>query len=477
MPSELISSQIVTIATPALGDRTYMVHDRGEAAVIDPQRDIDRVLAVAAELGVRIVLVAETHIHNDYVTGGLALAEATGASYLVAADETVDFQRTPARAGGTWRVGRLTLSAVSTPGHTKGHLAYVLAGPDGAEAAVFSGGSMLFDSVGRTDLVSPGETDALTRAQYRSVRRLAALLPDSVEVLPTHGFGSFCAASPTTTVASTVGQQRAANLALLIDEEDRFVSEVLEGLVDHPSYYVHMAPRNRQGPGPADLSLPRLADAATIAARLAAGDYVIDLRSRRAFAAGHVRGTLSFELNDPLATYLGWTIPWGSELTLLGEKAEDVLAARRHLSRIGIDHIAGHALGGPADWTAQPLAAFAVASFADLAAAREGGDGPVVVDVRRLDEWGAGHIPGAFNLPLGSFRSHVGEVPEGHIWVHCAAGYRAAVAASFVDRAGRPVTLIDDSWAHAVELGLTTVGETVDLRPKPDPAPTQALQG
>jgi hydroxyacylglutathione hydrolase len=471
VPSPPISSHIATIATPALGDRTYLVHDGGEAAVIDPQRDIDRVLDVAAELGVRIVIVAETHIHNDYVTGGLTLAETTGAAYLVAAEETVDFERTPVVAGAAWGVGQLTLTAVATPGHTPGHLAYVLAGADGAEAAVFSGGSMLFDSVGRTDLVSVEETDALTRAQYRSVRHLAGLLPDAVEVLPTHGFGSFCAASPTTTVASTVGQQRASNLALVIDEEDRFVREVLDGLVDHPGYYVHMAPRNRQGPGPADLSPPLVADAATIAARLAAGDYVIDLRSRRAFAAGHVRGTLCFELNDPLATYLGWTIPWGSELTLLGETTADVLAARRHLSRIGIDHVAGHAVGEPADWTTGSLASYAVASFADLADAIDRGERPVVVDVRRLDEWAAGHIPGAFNLPLGSFRSHVGEVPAGHIWVHCAAGYRAAVAASFVDRGGRPVTLIDDTWAHAVELGLTTVGETVDLDSSLAPPP------
>jgi hydroxyacylglutathione hydrolase len=467
VPRTSLSSPIVTIATPALGDRTYLVHDGGEAAVIDPQRDIDRILDVAAELGVRIAIVAETHIHNDYVTGGYALAAATGAMYLVAADEAVDFERTPAVAGEAWRVGGLTLTAVATPGHTRGHLAYVLAGADGTAAAVFTGGSMLFDSVGRTDLVSAAETDALTRDQYRSVRHLAGLLPDAAEVLPTHGFGSFCAASPTTTVASTVGQQRAANLALIVDDEDRFVREVLDGLVDHPGYYVHMAPRNRQGPGPADLSLPVVADAATIAARLAAGDFVIDLRTRRAFAAGHVRGTLCFELNDPLATYLGWTIPWGSELTLLGATTDDVLEARRHLSRIGIDHVAGHAVGAPPDWTTEPLAGFAVASFADLAAALERGDRPVVVDVRRLDEWAVGHIPGAFNLPLGSFHSHVNEVPEGHIWVHCAAGYRAAVAASFVDQCGRPVTLIDDTWAHAVELGLTTAGETVDLDPSP----------
>jgi hydroxyacylglutathione hydrolase len=467
MTSPISKNQIVTIATPALGDRTYLVHDGGEAAVIDPQRDIDRVLDVAGELGVRIVLVAETHVHNDYVTGGLALAAATGATYLVAAGEQVDFERTPAADGASWPVGRLTLAAMATPGHTPGHLAYVLADADGTPQAVFTGGSMLFDSVGRTDLVSAEATDGLTRAQYHSVRHLAGLLPEDAAVLPTHGFGSFCAASPTTSVASTIGEQRRANMALVIDEEDRFVAELLDGLVDHPGYYAHMAPLNRQGPGLPDLSLPRVADPATIAARLAEGGYVIDLRNRRAFAANHVQGTLCFELNDPLATYLGWTIPWGAELTLLGETADDVIAARRHLSRIGVDDVAGHAIGGPEAWTTGTLTSYAVASFADLAAALDRGDTPVVVDVRRVDEWSKGHIPGAHNLPLGSFRTHAGELPDGHIWVHCAAGYRAAVAAGFVDRAGRDVTLIDDAWANAVALGLTTT-EDEAARERPE---------
>jgi hydroxyacylglutathione hydrolase len=448
------SCHVVTIETPALGDRSYLVHDGTSAAVIDPQRDIDRVLEVSDRLGVRIVVVAETHVHNDYVTGGLALASHTGAAYVVAASEEVDFERMPATDGDRWPVGVLGLTAVATPGHTPGHLAYVLSGADGAPRAVFTGGSMLFESVGRTDLVSEEDTPDLTRAQYRSVRHLAGMLPDEVDVLPTHGFGSFCAASPTSSTSSTIGEQRAANLALVIDDEDRFVTALLDGLVDHPGYYAHMAPLNRRGPGAPDLSLPRRADAATIRARLEAGGYVIDLRQRRAFAAGHVRGTLSFELLDPLATYLGWTIPWGAELTLVGERVEDVIEARRHLSRIGIDRLAGHAVGGPGDWTEGPLATFPVASFADLAGVLAGGGTPVVVDVRRHDEWKAGHIPGSVNLPLGSFRTRIDELPAGHIWVHCAAGYRAAVAAGFVDRAGRDVTLIDDSWANAVALGL-----------------------
>jgi hydroxyacylglutathione hydrolase len=446
--------EIVTIETPALGDRSYLVHDGEVAAVIDPQRDIDRVVDVAGSRRVRIVAVAETHIHNDYVSGGLVLARITGADYLVAADESVAFQRTPVTDGQRFAVGRLTLEAVATPGHTPGHVAYVLRDGDRA-VAVFSGGSMLFGSVGRTDLASREQTDDLTRAQYHSVRHLAAALPDEAEVLPTHGFGSFCAASPSGVTASNVGDQRSTNPALTESDEDRFVRELLSGLTHHPSYYAHMAPINRMGAGEVDLSPSEALDPAVLRQRIAEGEAVIDLRNRRAFAAGHIQGTLSFELADPLATYVGWTL-WGRPITIVGERPEDVIEARKALSRIGIDHIAGHAVGPPARLSTLPLAAYPVADFADLADALIKDD-TVVVDVRRVDEWAAGHIEGSINVPLGELPDRLDELPDGTLWVHCAAGYRASVAAGFADRAGRRVTLVDDAWAHAVALGLAGV--------------------
>jgi hydroxyacylglutathione hydrolase len=449
------SYDIVTIETPALGDRSYLAHDGKVALVIDPQRDTERVLEAAESAGVRIGAVAETHIHNDYVSGGRALATLTGADYLVAATDAVDFERVEVYDGQRFEVGDLVVEAVATPGHTAGHMAYVLH-VAGAAVAAFTGGSMLFGSVGRTDLTSPEQTDGLTRAQFHSVRHLAASLPDGATVLPTHGFGSFCAATPTTVRASTVGEQRTTNPALTGDDEDRFVAELLSGLTAHPSYYAHMAPINRQGAGGVDLSLPEPVDPAVVRARLEAGEAVIDLRNRRAFAAGHLQGTLSFELADPLATYVGWTL-WGVPLTIVGGRPEDVTEARRALSRIGIDAIAGHALGDPEEMEIAPISSYAVADFADLADALQKDD-TIVVDVRRADEWGAAHIEGSLNVPLGELPERLDELPDGTLWVHCAAGYRASVAASFADRAGRRVTLIDDAWDHAVALKLPGLG-------------------
>src|SRR5580704_2826398 len=233
--------EVVTIQTPALGDRSYLIHDGAEAFVVDPQRDIGRILAAAEACRVRITYVLETHIHNDYVTGGLALAGQTGASYVVAASEEVAFDRLLVRDNDQIIAGSLTMTVMHTPGHTPGHLSYVLSENGRVPVAVFTGGSMLYGAVGRTDLISPDQTDQLTRAQYRSVRRLAAELPDEVAVYPTHGFGSFCSATPTTGGASTIGAQRRSNMALTSDE-DEFVKGLLAGLTAYPRYYAHMGP-------------------------------------------------------------------------------------------------------------------------------------------------------------------------------------------------------------------------------------------
>ncbi|MEP7022930.1 MAG: MBL fold metallo-hydrolase [Actinomycetota bacterium] len=444
--------EVITIETAGLGDRSYLAHDGETAVVVDPQRDIDRVLAVAAGHDVRVTHVLETHIHNDYVTGGLALAEATGAAYVVASGEDVAFSRTGIGDGGRLSSGGLTVTAVHTPGHTPGHLSYMLSEDGGDPAAVFTGGSMLFGSVGRTDLISADQTEPLTHAQYRSVRRLADELPDTAAVYPTHGFGSFCSATPTTGTASTIGAERQANVALTSDE-DAFVKELIAGLGAYPSYYAHMGPANRRGPAAPDLRAPQPVDADGLRQRIAAGEWVVDLRQRRFFARIHIAGTVSIELGEPFATYLGWTIPWGAPVTVVGHSAEQVAEAQRQLVRIGIDTLAG-AAAGPVEALANGRTSrYCVADFAALAKTQER-DQPVVLDVRRPDEWQAGHLAGAVHIPFWELAQRADEVPPGEVWVHCASGFRAAIAASVLDRAGRNVVHIDDDWPRAAESGL-----------------------
>ncbi len=447
---------IITIETTSLGDRSYLVTDGAVAAAIDPQRDIDRVLDLASARGVTITHVFETHVHNDYVTGGYQLARETGAAYHLHADDEVDFDRVGLRDGDVVTVGDVRFTAVHTAGHTPTHLSYV-AHADGVDVAVFTGGSMLYGTVGRTDLISRATAEELTRRQFRSVHRLAGMLTDDVQVMPTHGFGSFC--SSTVVEAgdtSTIGDERQANLALTLTDEDTFVERLLSGLDAYPRYYAHMAPRNRLGPEPIDLSPPVDADPSEIRQRIHAGEWVVDLRSRTIYAADFLGGTVNVELSDSFSTYLGWLVPWNLPVTLVGDTSDDVAAAQRELVRIGIDRPAAAAAGGVDLYGAGgDRRSYQVVDFPALVRARDGGRSPIVLDVRRADEWADGCVEGAIHVPLHRLEREIARVPEGEVWVHCRSGYRASIAASLLARAGRTPVLIDDEYDRAGELGLT----------------------
>ncbi len=446
---------IVPLETPSLGDRSYVVHDGQVAFVVDPQRDIDRVRTVLQEAGVRLTHVFETHIHNDYVTGGHALAKATGAAYHVNADDEVSFERVPTRDGDVVEVSpALTVTAIATPGHTFTHLSYALTSQS-RPVAVFTGGSLLFGSTGRPDLLGPEHTDALAHHQYASAHRLAAEVGDEAQVMPTHGFGSFCSATQSDATESTIGQEKANNPVLTQDEQ-AWIEDTLEGLDAYPSYYVHMAPLNSAGPNEPDLSVPEPADKDTLRARIEAGEWVVDLRNRTTFAAGHVPGTFNVGIDGQMSTYVGWLMPWGTPLTLLGDTPDQVAQAQLELVRIGIDRVENQATGDPASWTDQALATFERATFADLAQVRHHRE-VAVVDVRRALEWQESHIDGAVHLPLHDVVKRLDEAPTGEVWVHCAGGYRASIAASILSAAGRHVVAIDDEFESASEVGLPMV--------------------
>ncbi|GAA2223903.1 MBL fold metallo-hydrolase [Streptomyces amakusaensis] len=453
-----------TIEIEGLGNRHYLAGGLSTAVAVDPPRDIDQVIAAAARRGVRITHVVETHIHNDYVTGGLELARLTGAAYLVPAAAQVSFARVPVRDGDVIDVDEgVTVRALATPGHTPHHTAYVLQ-EDGSPVAAFTGGSLLIGGVGRPDLVEPRLTERLARAQHASARRLAEELPDSASVLPTHGFGSFCSSGQAGGDASTIGREKTFNAALAQDV-DTFVAGLLAGLEDVPAYYAHMGPANAAGPAPVDLTAPARADAEEIAARLAAGEWVVDLRNRVAFAEGHVAGSFNFEADGKIATYLAWMIPWGKPVTLLADSPRQLAEAQRELVRVGIDRPAAAATGGPADWVrpGEAPVSFRRAGFAELAEELRGaGERPVVLDVRRDSERAGGHVGGSVHIPVHALHRRIDEVPAGTVWVHCAGGMRAGIAASLLDAAGRDVVAVDDGFDRAVDAGLTVVRTAAD---------------
>ena len=303
-------TEVIAIDTPSLGDRSYLAHDGTVAVVIDPQRDIDRVLDLAATAGVTITHVFETHLHNDYVTGGLALAEAIGAAYHVNAADQVTFDRVPVSDGDIIEVSPLLrVRVLATPGHTFTHLSYVLLA-DGQPPAVFTGGSLLYGSTGRPDLLGAAHAGSLARAQYASAHRLTHLLPEDSGIYPTHGFGSFCSATQSEGGASTLGRERRTNPVLTLGEQD-YVDSLLAGLDAYPAYYAHMGPANAAGPAGADLSAPRRAAAAEVLRRIQAREWVADLRTRTAFAAGHVAGHAQLPARRQLRHLPGLADPLG----------------------------------------------------------------------------------------------------------------------------------------------------------------------
>ena len=459
--------EVLRLETPTLGDRSYLAHDGSVAVVIDPQRDTDRITALADSKGVRITHVAETHIHNDYVSGGLALSGAAGAAYLVNAADPVSFRREQVSDGATVDISpALRLRVLATPGHTFSHLSYVLEA-DGQVAGVFTGGSLLFGSTGRPDLLGPASTETLARAQHGSAQRLARELPDSAEIFPTHGFGSFCAATQAQAARSTIGEEKRFNPVLTLSEP-AYVEALLAGLDAYPAYYAHMGPANLAGPGGPDLSPPQRADAADIRRRIDSGEWVIDLRDRVAFSAGFVPGSYCFSLDGSFASYLGWILPWGTPVTLLGESPEQVAQAQRELARIGIDRPAAAATGQPEQWTAgRPLASLRLASFGDLAAAGDAGS-LVVLDVRRQLEWDHGHIANAIHIPFSQLPGRSAEIPPGDVWVYCHSGYRAMVAASILAAAGRQVISINDGFDNADDAGLPIACNSTQPKEPPE---------
>ncbi|MBF5034046.1 MBL fold metallo-hydrolase [Micromonospora sp. ANENR4] len=454
---------VVVVETRELGDRSYLAHDGSAAIVVDPQRDLDRIEAELDARDLRVDLVVETHIHNDYVSGGLQLARRHEVPYAVNAADAVAFDHVAVTDGDLLQAGALRVRVVATPGHTDTHLAYVVTDGQGP-AAVFTGGSLLYGSVGRTDLIDPARTDELSRAQYRSAHRLAGLLDDDAQIYPTHGFGSFCS---TGSVAggenSTLGREKTRNDAFTAGSEDDFAAALVADFITYPAYYARMGARNREGAGPIDLSPPRKVSPAELQKRIETGAWVVDLRDRTAYAADHLIGTIGIALGQQFATYLGWLISWGAPLTLIGETPQQITDAQRQLVRIGIDRLDGAATG-PLDWLAdgRPTRSYRRATFTDLAAAQRtaaqpaAGEPLTVLDVRRDDERARGAIPGSVHIPLHSLLDRLGDVPAGPLWVHCVSGFRASIAASLLDRAGHEVVFVDDDYSKAVQTGQAT---------------------
>lgn len=428
-----------------LGHQSHLICDDESrlAAVVDPRRDIAVYLQTAETLGERIAYVFETHVHNDYITGARELRERTGATIVTAASAGIAYDHRGVADGDRIALGRLTFAVIATPGHTPDHLSYAVyeAGSE-TPTAVFTGGSMLVGSAGRTDLVSPGMTLTLTREQYRSLRRLLETLPDEVQVYPTHGAGSFCGASTSATPArhSTIGQERLASPAAHVPDEAEFVRQQLAGYGVYPAYYRYMGEINLAGPRILG-GLPTLPPLSppTVRDQLDHGVPLIDVRGRCSFAREHVPGALNIELDADFGTYVGWLLPFNKPLMLLMGDTAGREEAVVQLIRIGYEQLRGYLDGGMEAWrdAGYPTSSFAAVTLEGLRDLRQRHEPLTILDVRDAAEWASGHIPGSQHIHIADLPSHLHEIPRDKpVVTICQSGYRAAIAASIVSALG-----------------------------------------
>jgi rhodanese-related sulfurtransferase len=444
----MMDDHVIAVPDSGLGNSAYLVDlGGGLALAVDACRDLRGLQQEAEARVLRIAFAADTHLHADFLSGAVQLAATTGAEILAPRRGGREFEHRGLEDNEDLNLGGLTLRALATPGHTDEHLSFLLL--DGTQPiGVFTGGSLLVGAVARTDLVDPDRTEELARTQYRSVRRLLEL-PDDVAMWPTHGAGSFCAATAGAQRTSTIGAERASNPVMHAADEDAFVADLLGSLGSFPPYFLRLGEANRRGPAilPQRLGLEPMAPA-VVASAQASGATVLDVRPVSSFATAHPAGALSIPLRPAFASWLGWLAPHDQPLVLLREADQDLDEVLWQAAKIGYDNIVGELAGGFDAWSAAGLPT-AVVPLIEATPI----DGVRVLDIRQEAEFRAGHVPGALNIELGDLPGTLDRLTDVPTVVMCGHGERAMGAASLM--AGQGFTQVNvlvggpEDWADA----------------------------
>lgn len=436
--------QVHTFVDAGLGHASYLVDlGDGSSAIVDPPRFPEAHLAGTRVLRIPARWTLDTHSHADYVTGSPSLARA-GASFLAPAASNLATPHRPVHDDERIDLSSgVVLRAIATPGHTPDHHAYLLE-RDGTPAALFTGGSLMVSTVGRTDLCGPDLAEPLAHDMYHSLRRLDDL-PDDLAVYPTHGSGSFCSAPGGGDRTTTLGRERATNHLLRIDDEDAFVETLLAGFGSFPPYFTRLPELNRRGPRhyarPPELEQ---LDVDIVESQLARGALVVDARPISDFAAGHIPGSISNALRPVFASWHGWITELDEPVVLVAGDGQDRDEIVRQCLDIGHFNIVGELAGGVDAWRAAggELATIPLVGPADV----EG----TIVDVRQRTEYESGHAPGATSVELGNLAST--PAPEGPVTVMCGHGERAMTGASLLAARGhRDLRVLDGGPADLAD--------------------------
>lgn len=441
-----------------LAHASYMLASGGEAVVVDPQRDVELYLKAAADHGVTICHIFETHLHADFVSGHKELASRTGAKIYMGAQAGAAFLHVAVSDGYELKFGKASIRVLETPGHTPESICLVVTDTEKSDAAwaVLTGDTLFIGDVGRPDL-SPRHTPAqLAGLLYDSLHTKLLKLSDNVLVYPAHGAGSLCGKNMRAEKSSTIGTERLTNYALQIKSREEFIAQLTANLPARPEYFLKDAEINRTG-APALSELPplRAISPAELKAMVDDGEIALDVRTGDEFAAGHVPGSVNIALSGQFATWAGTVLGLAAQLVLIAESDEQVEEARVRLARVGIEALNGYLCGGIAAWK---QAGFAVATLAQISATELGqllrSSDLQVLDVRRAGEWETAHIEQATWWPLDNFKVSPPEMDRDvPIAVHCKSGYRSTIASSLLLRAGfRNVTNVTggfDAWQEA----------------------------
>jgi hydroxyacylglutathione hydrolase len=443
-----------------LAQYSYVISDAGKAVVIDPIRDVDRYMAYASRMGLKITHILETHIHADFAAGSVALAEATGAELALSGYDVGErfAYAMPHRAlkdGDSVEIGKLRLDALHTPGHTPEHVSFLLFDLDRSTAeplALFSGDFLFAGSLGRPDLLGEEAKLGLARELCKSVQERIAKLHDGVQIYPGHGAGSLCGSGMSERSETTLGYERATDPFFSYGEAE-FVEKILASVPPMPEYYPRMKDLNARGAA-ALRSLPGgVALSAEEVGRLCrnAGVTLLDLRRPEAFGGAHIEGAISIGAGQNLSMWAGWLIDAETSIVLISEQGDDE-EARRALVRVGLDGIVGYLDGGMTRWidAGFEFARTMQKTVAEVEAER--GDA-LVLDVRSDQERAEGSIPGSEHVMLGDLPQAMGRLTKTQrIITACGTGYRSSIAASLLARAGfTNVSSMDggmNAWTH-----------------------------
>jgi rhodanese-related sulfurtransferase/glyoxylase-like metal-dependent hydrolase (beta-lactamase superfamily II) len=451
--------EVVQFNLPVLSHYSYLLVSGPEAVLVDPDRDINGYLEYAKKHGLTIKGVFLTHSHADFVAGHLETVRALNVPIYQNAASGAQYKIEPLQEDSTFRVGKATVKAISTPGHTPdGMCGLVSSEGDAQPRAVFTGDTLFVGSIGRPDLLEGAMTAAtLASMSYDTWHNKLSKLPDTIVVLPAHGAGSLCGANLSDDPSSTIGREKSSNPYVLKKGRSEFIAAVLEGLPEAPQYFKHNAAMNRAGPALVDWKASPAAAKAEESITKAAGPWLVDLREAKPYAAGHVPGSVNIALRGRLETWVGTMVPWKAPLVLIGSEAELKEAVFR-LHRVAYE---GSVLPFEA-WTKAglPVTTSGTITPAELYQQMQSGNAPIIVDVRMPYEWMALRIGTVVNLPINQLADLSGKLdPNLPVVAVCNSAYRSSLAVGILQRKGfKTVSSLDGGSAAWIDAGYPVFG-------------------